>query len=138
MVTEIVVEIVSNLYSNEEKAMSLTLSIMNKVIKPELKSIALDAIEEYQIFRENSNNAYNQDTSMNFSIANSEIYYAPRESSHSEFLEIINAGSGPASLDGVSLSDGVEFEFSVGTELAPGERIILVSDKVAFAKSASS
>ena len=56
-----------------------------------------------------------------------------RESSHSEFLEIINAGSGPASLDGVSLSDGVEFEFSIGTELAPGERIILVSDKVAFA-----
>ena len=78
MVTEIVVEIVSHLYSNEEKAMSLTLSIMNKVIKPELKSIALDAIEEYQIFRENSNNAYNQDTSMNFSIANSEIYYAPQ------------------------------------------------------------
>jgi len=78
MVTEIVVEIVSNLYSNEEKAMSLTVNIMNKVIKPELKSIALDAIEEYQIFRENSNNAYNQDTSMNFSIANSEIYYAPQ------------------------------------------------------------
>ena len=63
----------------------------------------------------------------------SEIYYAPKDSTHSEFLEIINAGSGPASLDGVSLSDGVEFEFSIGTELAPGERIILVSDKVAFA-----
>ena len=39
--------------------------------------------------------------------------------------EIINAGSGPANLDGVSLSDGVEFEFSIGTELAAGERIIL-------------
>ena len=63
----------------------------------------------------------------------SEIYYSPKDSTHSEFLEIINAGSGPASLDGVSLSDGVEFEFSIGTELAAGERIILVSDKVAFA-----
>ena len=57
----------------------------------------------------------------------------PQRIPHSEFLEIINAGTGPASLDGVSLSDGVEFEFSIGTELAPGERIILVSDKVAFA-----
>ena len=78
MVTEIVVEVVSGLYRKEEQAVNLSFNVLNKVIEPELKQIALDAIEEYQIFRENSNNAYNQDTSMNFSIANSEIYYAPQ------------------------------------------------------------
>ena len=63
-----------------------------------------------------------------------EIHYQPKDAIHSEFIEIENSGPGPASLDGVRFSDGIDFSFPTGTVLGSGERILLVSNQDAFAQ----
>lgn len=51
-----------------------------------------------------------------------------------EFLEIVNAGTAPLSLDGVRLEGGVEFDFALSPvrTLGPGDRIVVVEDPLAF------
>ena len=50
-----------------------------------------------------------------------------------EFIELVNT-SDTETLDisGVSLTDGIDFTFSAGTHLAPGERILAVRNLAAF------
>jgi hypothetical protein len=50
-----------------------------------------------------------------------------------EFIEILNINeTTQIDLSGTSFTDGVEFTFTQGTTLAPGERIIIVSNQAAF------
>ncbi len=51
-----------------------------------------------------------------------------------EFVEIMNIGSATVDLDGIALTDGVEFDFTASSidSLAPGERVLVVGDLEAF------
>lgn len=49
-----------------------------------------------------------------------------------EFLEISNPGEAPADLSGAYFSDGIQFLFPAGVMILPGERLVLVSDSIAF------
>jgi len=72
----------------------------------------------------------------------SEIMYHPAEpppggafeGKDFEFVELINTGAAPISLSGVSFVDGIDFNFDGGdvTELAPGARVLVVSNLAAF------
>lgn len=48
-----------------------------------------------------------------------------------EYLELINVGATPLSLEGIRFIDGVIFEFD-GQSLGPGERAVIVRDAAAF------
>lgn len=50
-----------------------------------------------------------------------------------EFLELMNAGSQTVSLAGSHFTSGIKFTFTSVLDLAPGQRIILVSNGAAFA-----
>jgi hypothetical protein len=64
-----------------------------------------------------------------------EVHYHPAGEDASEFLEVFNLGAVPVSLTGWQLGGGIQFRFS-GTNalerLGPGERCIVVSDRVAY------
>ncbi len=60
----------------------------------------------------------------------SELFY--NTATGSEFLELINISDEPVSLAGVAFEQGIDFKFSQEAILAPGARLILVSDLAAF------
>ncbi|MDB4429430.1 lamin tail domain-containing protein [Akkermansiaceae bacterium] len=74
----------------------------------------------------------------------SEIHYHPAEPSAAaevaistdrddfEFIELLNRGAKTIDLTGVYFSEGVTFSFDDDTLLAPGERMVLVSNAEAF------
>ncbi len=63
----------------------------------------------------------------------SEINYHPEVNSDEEFIELQNIHpSATIDLSGVVFTDGIEFEFPAGMELASGARILVVRDPVAF------
>jgi hypothetical protein len=80
------------------------------------------------------------------SLAITEIMYNPgdttadeeaagfTDSNAFEFIELQNTGNDTIDLAGVQLSDAVSFNFAGGrvTSLAPGERVLVVSDEEAF------
>ena len=49
-----------------------------------------------------------------------------------EFVELTNTGSTIIDLTNVAFTDGITFTFPAGTTVAPGERVIVVSDQAAF------
>ena len=49
-----------------------------------------------------------------------------------EFVELMNTGDGPLDLSGVRFRRGIEFEFPLGTVLAPGAFCVLAADAAAF------
>ncbi|MDB4271258.1 lamin tail domain-containing protein, partial [bacterium] len=76
----------------------------------------------------------------------SEIHYHPAEPSAAaevaistdrddfEFIELLNRGAKTIDLTGVYFSEGITFSFADDTLLAPGERMVLVSNASAFAE----
>ena len=60
------------------------------------------------------------------------MYHAPGGGSY-DFLELANTGDSSLDLSGLFFSDGVSFEFPLGTTLAGGSRVVLASDAAAFA-----
>lgn len=63
----------------------------------------------------------------------SEIFYNPPGASEdSEFIELMNISSETISLAGVDFTGGISFSFPVDATLAPGERLLLVSDLAGF------
>jgi hypothetical protein len=56
-----------------------------------------------------------------------EINYNPPDGNAYEFLELLNAGSATIDLSGMHF-DGLTFQFSQGTLLAPGATVVLISD----------
>lgn len=79
------------------------------------------------------------------SIVLSELHYHPgdptpgemaagfRDADEFEFLELRNAGAEPVDLSGSRFTEGVDFVFSLGTVMAPGQRVIVVANRAAFA-----
>ncbi len=64
----------------------------------------------------------------------SEIMYHPAGGSPHEFIELTNISAGnTVDLSGASFVGGIDFDFQPGTTLAPGGRVLLVSDLQAFA-----
>ncbi len=61
-----------------------------------------------------------------------ELMYHPIEGEEYEFVELWNAGNQWLDLSGLWFSDGIEFTFSAGTSLAPGEYLVVVADLEAF------
>ncbi|MDA0814910.1 MAG: lamin tail domain-containing protein, partial [Verrucomicrobia bacterium] len=60
-----------------------------------------------------------------------EIMYHPADDAALEFIEFMNYSSGTIDLSGVTLSRGISFAFP-DMELAAGQRILIVQDRVAF------
>ena len=63
----------------------------------------------------------------------SEIMYNPSGADEAEFIEFMNIGGVAIDLSGVRFSEGVGFEFPLGTTLAAGERALVVRDALGFA-----
>ncbi len=68
-------------------------------------------------------------------IAITEVMYNPRGGRNYEFIELHNYGDSPVDLSGVDVSGAVRFHFAMGTvkSLDPGERVVIVRDRVRFA-----
>lgn len=62
----------------------------------------------------------------------SEIMYNPDGSDETEFIEFQNIGNEVIDLSGVRFSEGLDFDFPLGTTLAVGGRILGVRNLVAF------
>ncbi len=64
----------------------------------------------------------------------SEIHYNPgdEQDGDSEFIELMNISAQSINLSGVSFIEGIAFSFDDQASLAPGERMVLISDQVAF------
>ncbi len=63
------------------------------------------------------------------SIVINEIMYHPiTEDNRDEYIELYNRGSGTVSLTGWRLSKAVRYDFADGTEMAPGEYLVVASD----------
>ncbi|RPF87059.1 MAG: hypothetical protein CBB78_009885, partial [Roseibacillus sp. TMED18] len=64
----------------------------------------------------------------------SELMYNPPGSSEDlEFIELVNlSGTDTIELGGAKFTEGVQFSFPINTRLAPGGRLLLVSDEEAF------
>ena len=69
----------------------------------------------------------------------SEIMYHPASDlNDEEYLVLMNTSTTETiDLSAVAFDDGVEFVFTLGTELAPLERIVVVADQVAYAAAYS-
>jgi len=66
-------------------------------------------------------------------LAISEIMYHPSGGMAHEYIELMNlSDSTPIELTGVRFSAGISFEFPVGAQILPGERLLLVEDLSAF------
>lgn len=68
-------------------------------------------------------------------LAISEIMYNPADTEDLEFLEILNYGTESASLAGVKLTEFISpevYTFDSNLSLAPGERIVVARDPIAF------
>jgi hypothetical protein len=63
----------------------------------------------------------------------SEIMYHAEAGKQYDYLELMNVSETDSlQLSGVKFSEGIEYEFPLGSTLLPGERILLVEDLVAF------
>jgi hypothetical protein len=64
----------------------------------------------------------------------SEFMYRPATVGNAEFIELMNIGTQTLDLSGVSFTAGVTFNFagSAVTSLAPGGRVLVIQDPVAF------
>lgn len=62
----------------------------------------------------------------------SEIHYHPADNELEEFIELQNISATTIDLSGVTFTAGIDFEFSAGTLLVPGERILVVIDLPTF------
>ncbi|MFT5472897.1 MAG: hypothetical protein ACI9OU_000720 [Candidatus Promineifilaceae bacterium] len=62
----------------------------------------------------------------------SEIHYAPVGGSTYEFIELYNPGTNVLSLEGWHFSDGADYGFPNGTQLAPSEYLIVAANQAAF------
>ena len=62
----------------------------------------------------------------------SELMYHPAGDGLAEFIELLNISAGPIDLSGSRFTQGVEFEFPIGTHLAAGGRVLVVRDPAAF------
>ncbi|MEY2408187.1 MAG: hypothetical protein QOF48_857, partial [Verrucomicrobiota bacterium] len=58
----------------------------------------------------------------------SEIHYNPAGGQQLEFIELQNIGSTTLDLGGVAISGAVKFTFPIGSSVAAGARLVLVSD----------
>ncbi len=67
-------------------------------------------------------------------IAFSELFYNPSSSVGAEFVEITNLGTETISLEGVAFDAGAQFRFDENDSLAPGEHLVIVGDRVEFAR----
>ena len=62
-----------------------------------------------------------------------EIHFKPtRETDHSEFVELHNAGSTPVDLSGWKFSKGIQFTFPAGSSLKPGAFLVLAQETNGF------
>jgi hypothetical protein len=68
------------------------------------------------------------------SLVISEIYYNPPGSEEStEYIELLNIHpTATLDLTGLSFTSGIGFTFPPGSDLSPGERVLLVKDEAAF------
>jgi hypothetical protein len=66
-------------------------------------------------------------------VAITRLHYNPPEGAAREFIEVMNIASGPVDLSNCAFTAGIAFTFPPGTLVAPGQRLIVVSDAVAFA-----
>ena len=69
------------------------------------------------------------------SLAITEIHYHPAGGVPTEFVELMNISGRPVDLTGVTFTAGVQFDFTGSsiTTLAPGERVVVVENRAAFA-----
>ncbi len=66
-----------------------------------------------------------------------EIMYHPPDSGETngsdlEFIELKNVGTKDLDLSGVTITNGIDYRFPIGSRLAPGKFAILASDRAAF------
>ncbi len=65
------------------------------------------------------------------------MYHPPTTANYDgdafEFIELKNVGNSARELSGANFGTGIDFTFPVGTFIAPGQFLVLVSDPVAFA-----
>ncbi|MDB4734715.1 lamin tail domain-containing protein [Akkermansiaceae bacterium] len=54
------------------------------------------------------------------------------DSDEFEFIEILNTSTTDIDLSNTAFTDGIEFTFPAGTTLAPGARLVIVSNRAAF------
>ncbi|MDB4726567.1 lamin tail domain-containing protein [bacterium] len=54
------------------------------------------------------------------------------DSDEFEFIEILNTSTTDVDLSNTAFTDGIEFTFPAGTTLAPGARLVIVSNRAAF------
>ena len=73
------------------------------------------------------------------SLVITEIHYNPSQQYGSdealEFVEILNTGTAAVSLEGFSISEGIEFEFPAGSVIAESERIVVARSATTYADS---
>jgi hypothetical protein len=60
--------------------------------------------------------------------------YNPSVSDDFEFIELQNVGNTPLELAGMSFTQGIDYTFPAGAQLAPGAYMVLVSNPDAFAQ----
>jgi len=65
-------------------------------------------------------------------LAINELMYAPITSCGTEYIELINKGTGTISLDDVYFSDGIEYKFPTGTLLPGQTELVLAKDSLEF------
>lgn len=74
--------------------------------------------------------APNDPVSRKTSIVINEIMYdSPSDHGTAEYIELYNRGAEAVDLTGWEISDGVRFDFSDGTSIAPGGYLVIAADK---------
>lgn len=63
-----------------------------------------------------------------------EIMYHP-DNDYPEFIELLNAGDYPVSLQGFSFTDGIAYTFNTDRSIQPGEGLVLTNDTNLFRSS---
>ena len=62
-------------------------------------------------------------------IINEIMYDAPSDGRNAEYVELYNRGLTPVNVGGWSFVDGIIFDFSSSTVIAPGEYLVIAADK---------
>ena len=62
----------------------------------------------------------------------SELMYHAASGGELDFIELTNTGAVALNLSGMQFVEGLQFSFAPGTELAPGEFLVLVADETSF------
>lgn len=60
------------------------------------------------------------------------LFYHPETDAEEEYLELLVIGSRTVDLTGVTFSSGIDFAFPAGTQLQPGQRLIVAQNLDAF------